>query len=704
MRAPFASLGLALLCSLPARPLPAQDTARVVRSLKFEGNRNLSSTLLSAAISTTNSSWFARTPPFRWIGLGEKRYFDEQEFRRDVLRLTLFYRQSGFLEAKVDTAVKRSPNRVDVRFVIREGPPVVVESFELSGLDSIPKREALLEDLPLRVGMPFNRFLFQETVDTVIRRLRDRGYPAADVLRGFDVDKVGHTARLTLEAEPGRRAKIGGVVVEGAGTIDTQYVRQLLILQGGDTYSEEKLFDSQRKLYQTELFRFATVGIDSAALVPDDTIVPLLVRVSQGKRYRIRSSLGYATNDCFRTSAGWTDRNLFGTGRMLDVSGQLSKIGVGEPFNFGLENSICGALKQDTIGSSRANYNVTVSIRQPRFLGSPRNVGTYSVFSELRSEYQVYRRDEVGGILSATREIGWRLPLTLSYKLSYGKTTASAVSYCAFFNACTPSDIALLAERRRLAVLSGTLVWRRSNNPLEPTRGHLTILEAAFSSHLIGSSAFEEFARIAADQAWYRTLGGGAVLSWRLRGGLVFSPKVQLDASSGSFVPPEQRFYAGGPNDVRGYSLNELGPIVYVTDADSLTPALEDSLANGQKAVRFSPSGGNTLALANVELRVRSPIFPERIRLALFVDSGLLYQRGETDVSPALVRVTPGVGLRIATPLGPIRLDVGYNGYGGTPGPLYLAKSNGDLVFGRSNFVRPRGSGFKLHFAIGEPF
>ena len=59
----------------------------------------------------------------------------------------------------------------------------------------------------------------------------------------------------------------------------------------------------------------------------------------------------------------------------------------------------------------------------------------------------------------------------------------------------------------------------------------------------------------------------GAVLSWHLRGGLIFAPEVSLDSASGNFIPPEQRFYAGGPNDVRGYDLNELGPVVYVVNA-----------------------------------------------------------------------------------------------------------------------------------------
>ena len=103
--------------------------ASVIRSLKFTGNKSIDKTTLSVAIGTTNSSWFARNAAVRWIGLGEKRYLDETEFRRDVLRLILLYRQSGFLEVKVDTAVIRDPKYAWITFKITEGPPIVVTSF-----------------------------------------------------------------------------------------------------------------------------------------------------------------------------------------------------------------------------------------------------------------------------------------------------------------------------------------------------------------------------------------------------------------------------------------------------------------------------------------------------------------------------------------------------------------------------------------------
>ena len=112
MRAAVAVVCGLLSPLLLAATLPAQEPERVIRGLDFEGNKAIADEVLAAAISTTRSSWFARSFFVRWLGLGEKRYFDEEEFRRDVIRVHVLYRRSGFPNAKVDTTVRREPENV----------------------------------------------------------------------------------------------------------------------------------------------------------------------------------------------------------------------------------------------------------------------------------------------------------------------------------------------------------------------------------------------------------------------------------------------------------------------------------------------------------------------------------------------------------------------------------------------------------------
>jgi outer membrane protein assembly factor BamA len=96
-------------------------------------------------------------------------------------------------------------------------------------------------------------------------------------------------------------------------------------------------------------------------------------------------------------------------------------------------------------------------------------------------------------------------------------------------------------------------------------------------------------------------------------------------------------------------------------------------------------------------------VFSSRLRLAAFVDAGGVWDR---TTSPAVIRVTPGAGIRLSTPLGPARLDVGYNPYKLQAGPLFQVDTLGNLtpVEGQESYVKARGSKFTFHFAVGQAF
>ncbi|MBA3319213.1 MAG: BamA/TamA family outer membrane protein [Gemmatimonadales bacterium] len=710
MRAAVAGVCGWLSPLLLAATLQAQEPApeRVVRGLSFEGNRAILGEVLAAAISTTNSSWFARSVLVRWLGLGEKRYFDEEEFRRDVIRLHVLYRRTGFPNAQIDTTVRREPENVYVTFRIQEGEPMVVTSLEVAGLDSLPEwlRRIALLDLPLQEGDPFNRYLMQASADSIERRLRDRGYPSAAVFSGFEADRTTLTARVTLEVDPSRRAVIGAVDVIGVRRIDTALVRELLVARPGRRYSQDELLLSQQNLYKSDLFRYATVNIDSAGFQPGADTVPLMVQVNESRRRRIRGSAGYGTEDCFRGGVAWTSRNFLGSnGRLLDLTSRVSKVGVGDPTDWGLAEGICNSSKKDSIGSSLLNYNLGATIRRPAFLSATSNLSV-SVYTERRSEFRVFLRRETGTTVTLRREqLRRRIPLSLAYNLNYGRTEATEVSFCASFNACTPDVVDLLRQNRVLATLTATATVPRTNSLIDPSRGSIRSLEVAVSSRFLGSAAFQQFTRVIADAAWYRPLARNVVLSWHVRGGAIFSPTVDVASASGSFIPPEQRFYAGGPNDVRGFERNELGPVVYVVPKGEVDRAASGGRAIDPDSVRVSATGGNTLAVGNVELRVPSPVFGARLRLAAFVDAGGAWQRGSRS-SAAVIRVTPGAGIRLNTPLGPARLDIAYNPYRLQAGPLFQFDTTGALapVEGQERFVLDRNGRFTFHFAVGQPF
>jgi len=713
-----------LLAALAAPTvLSAQDQERVVRGLSFDGNRALDDYTLASAIATTSSSWWATYWLVRWMGLGEKRYFNEVEFRRDVVRLILLYRQSGYMRAVVDTSVRRASRDVYITFRIHEGEPVRVLRLDVRGVDGILDVAKLKHDLPLQVGDPFNRFLLQASADTIVARLRNGGYPYAEVLRNFDSEAGVLRAEVELDVQPGPSMRIGEVMIRGLRDVDTGTVRRVMSVRPGNRFKQDLLYQTQRDLYGMGVFNSVNVVlVDSVAPqgpVPSDSAVRVLVQVVEGPRHQVRLGAGYGSVECFRVQSGWAAHDFLGGARTLDVSGRVSKLGGVPKGSTGL-NQLCnpfgGRWTLDTV-----NYSVGLTVRQPAFL-SRSHVGSLGFLAERHSEFSVYTREAIGGNADVTFNVRGRLPVTVGYSYSVGRTTASAGVYCFWFRVCDAASQDFLRKRRGFGAVTVTLVRDRVNNILDPSEGSLLTASLLHASRLVGSDSTYEFNRGELEISRYYPIGRRSVFAWRIRGGTILPRNITLSGQPVPYVPPDQRFYGGGPNSVRGYGRNELGPRVYVfIGADTISPAAVDTAATRKaggtdedkvfRNVQTRPTGGNTAIILNAELRLPSPILASRMRLGFFVDAGQVWERGDEIVSIRGMRVTPGAGVRFSTPLGPVRIDAAYNGYAAQRGPLLYQVSDTSNTIKQIRLSYPPVRASKsfwqkivVQFAVGQAF
>lgn len=454
-----------VLAAAPLRTLTAQTEApeRTVTSVEFRGNRALDAATLGAAIATSASTWTYRWPVLKHLALGQKRVFDELEFRRDVVRLQILYRQHGYFDARVDTAVSRTATSVGVAFLIVEGPPVLVDSVSVSGVDSILDVRHLVHTLPLAEGKPFDRIAFAAAADTIALAVQNLGYPFVSVFRNYRVERETRLATVEYAVVPGARMRIGAVDIVGDSGVSQATIRRSLAVRSGDWFSQDALYDSQRSLYQTDLFRYVSVAVAPDSGTAADTSVRVLVQVTEGPRARFRAGLGYGTIDCFRSQATLSTANFLGGGRRLDLAGKLSKLGVGRPTDLGFAGSICSALSGDPF-SERVNYFVSATFTQPAFLDR-RNTLTFTPFAERRSEYRAFERDGVGGSLAMAYGIARASLLTLTYRLTYGRTRADQAVFCVYFDRCEQAAVDVLSQPRRQAALSLSLVRNTSNSP-----------------------------------------------------------------------------------------------------------------------------------------------------------------------------------------------------------------------------------------------
>lgn len=704
---PALGLVVTALCLATPAAVSAQDIAcdrgdREVVGVNFVGNRSFPDPDLLNRIVTTPSSWARRTLRF----VGARRCLDTLEVRRDPVRLLVFYSRRGFTGTRVVTQIDTTrPRVVKVTFGIQEGSPVILDQFSITGLDSVPRSDRITADLPIQLAGRFDQDAIEAARELITRRLRDNGYPTATIFRSFESDTAKRVANLRFEVVTGPRARIGVVNIavtpreEGDQQVSATSVRRTASIEPGDLYRERDLEAAKRALYLSDAYRHVELAPDTSTLEPvGDSTIDVNIGVAESFMKSLRPSVGWATLDCFRARVDYSDVGFLGALRRLDVSARASKVGVGYPTAVnGPMRQICSESARDDTYSDTLNYYVGATLRQSSLFGI-RAVPTVTVYSELRSEYLVYRRyTPVGGILSLNQQLRGGIGTTYAYQLEYGRTAAEPAIFCGVIGVCDVDEQAFLKESQRLAAASVTFGRDRRNDPFYPTAGSSMSLELRNASRFIGSDPDLQFTKLVGDASWYWALPRQSVLVARLRGGVVFGQRIALGTDTSVFIPQQERLYAGGANTVRGFRQNELGPVVYLPDtvrvcAEPTGPCVTPATA--QDTVYFSsdtaktpsrilPVGGNTVAVANVELRMPSPFIPDRLQLAFFVDAGQVWTRGASGAEQSFgnLRFTPGVGVRIASPVGPIRLDVGFNPYNRDSGAAYFdAPAGSDLV------------------------
>jgi outer membrane protein insertion porin family/translocation and assembly module TamA len=685
-RAAFALLAVAA----GAHPAAAQRADCMpgdleVTGLRFAGNTAFSSAALADGIATAPSSFLRR----RFRLFGQRRCLDRAQFALDAVRLVVFYRNHGYVAATVDTAVTPAgTGRVAIQFTIHEGAPVLVSDLVVDGTDAVEGRDRLLAGLRVARGAPFDKYAIEEARDSIARRLRNTGYPEAEVYVGYDTHVASHTATVRFGVHAGPRVRLQPVRVavtprQGAPRgINDASVRSVAGIAAGDVYSEQRLERAKRSLYQTQAYDQVAVRTDSAVASGDSATLGVTLDLAEGFMRVGRVAAGYGTLDCFRATSDVTQYNLFGGAARLDLHARVSKIGVSEPITGAA--AICPQAKADPY-SRDLNYFLGASATRSAVIGG--FAPSLTLFSERRSEYKSFLRTTPIGSGAALVRAAGRVTQSLGYSVEYGKTEAQPALLCAVFNACEGADRDAFSRAQRLAVASVAVTRETGDSPVDPTRGGAVRVEIRTAGRHTGSDPALQFNKVLFDGAVYRPLSPGVVLAARLRVGAVVGPSLTFSQAT-PYVPPHERLFAGGPTTVRGYPQNELGPAVYIAAAYDTVRA--DGSRGGNPAnpldtvffraradapgERTVPTGGNALVVANLEARFRSPVLPEVLQWTAFADVGEVWNRATADGNLGFdaLRWTPGAGVRVRTLIGFIRLDVAYNPYQRPAGSAYF--------------------------------
>lgn len=616
-----------------------------VRRLQFEGLKAVEPGQLKSILATAASS---KLP---W---GEKRYFSREQFEADLKRITAFYQDRGFPDARVasfDAKLSADQTSVDIVIRISEGEPVVVERIELRGFDALRERprQGLEARLPLKPGQPLDRALVQATRETALDDLRENGYPYASV-RVAESPGTNERARvIALTAEPGLLARHGSVEISGNSSVDDNVIRRQLTFRPGQVYRHSRLLESQRKLYALEVFEFANV---EAVRKEGEQVaeIPMRVTVTESKHRKLNLGVGYGTEEKARVQADWRHVNFFGGARTASVLARYSsldrgvRLNLNQPYLFtprysaGLSGQYWHndepAFRLDNVGG---RVTVTRQFRQgggtSRFRGRPATTLSFTYANEWE-DYEI--SDDTLRDLTQRDEL---ISLGLDPRFGTGSGQRSAISLDAGRNT--------------------------TGNLLDARRGYFAALHLEQAGKwLQGTYNYYE---LTGEGRFYRTLGGRAVVAARGRVGSIDAFDTDTESSNDPSqqigVPFHKRYFLGGATNLRGWGRFDVAPL----SASGL------------------PLGGHTFMDFSTELRI--PVWGNLSAVA-FVDGGNVWSK-PWDFKVNDLRYDVGPGLRYNTPIGPIRVDLGYQ----------LNRIPGLLVNGE-----PESRRFRFHFSIGQAF
>jgi outer membrane protein assembly factor BamA len=688
---------LNILALLAAAPLSVGCTSvppgrSAIDTVKVHGNDALSSGDITDRLATTES------PKFLGLMRGvvyDYSIYDESVLQRDLARLERYYRGRGFLDARARAArvTKVSESHIRVDITVDEGPPTLNREVKLDGLDGLPPAEVPVvraaADSALPRGVRFDEDAYKKAQDTITRSLTDRGYAYATVKAEAQADLGAHAIDYSFTVTPGIPAVFGSITFLGVDPdaegprppfVDTKPLLRAIDIRSGARYSAAEIEASTQALL--DLGVFSSVRIEPTLSDPPSRVVPLVVEVEPASLRLLRLGGGVEL-DAIKTEVhglvGWEDRNLLGGLRDFNV--EFKPALVFYPTRVGNFTKPTNLLPGERL---------RVQFRQPGFLEA-RTVGflqpEFNVFPLLvdtnpAPDAPVWGYVEPKTSIGLNRRFGKHVNATLAYNVQ-----AELPFLYVRPSDANPADLNLNALGLLFPQLITTLDFR--DNQIHPHAG--VFLSNDFQvAGLPGTSLPADF-RVQPEARGFVPIAHGVTFAIRGKLGFLFGANYgaefhadldDVQAGQAAAVPKSAEldsdiqtvyfrgFFTGGPSSNRGFALRGaspygvvpfLNPATSTAQVNACTVTVTDPVTAKQTQMLdlkncLIPIGGFTLWEASAEVRfdVSGPL-----GVALFCDTG--------DVSPdtfnlrlRYLHMSCGAGARYDTPVGPIRVDIGY--------------------------------------------
>ncbi len=647
--------------------------------IEFQGNKRLKTEKLEE-ILTLSPADIANT-----INLT----FYPQKIYADRERLLQYYHSQGYQHAQVSSEVVPDPDdpleKVIVRYQIEENEKAIVRKIQFKGNTAFTSEELQkvmgLKKRTMWSWLTGSGKYAEELLDADRQNLRefyrDHGYLDAHVVdTEVDFQEDSRNLFITLTIEEGDIYSINAIKVTGYTVFSDEELQNLIKLTTGDPFSPSKIRADMyaiadayaQKGYIQPISANTTdkfiiepeVQMHAEARQADITYViregvPHIVNrilITGNKNTRdkvIRREMLLQEGNVFNSEALRKSRQrIFNLGLFEDLSVDVQDgsvphsvdlaLDVKERYSIGSFNfgggwdtvdawTVTGGVSAQnvfglahtidlstTVGSTSTLFNVDYSM--PRLFDSPYTVGLDAY--KLKREYSTYTKKSSGGGVRFGRNVTQNVMLFLKYRYEFIN----------IYDVDEDASIRFKESEGESSTSSMSVLLRRStiNNIMLPTKGTRTEIQTEVAGGFLGAD--NNFYKITLNNNIYFPLYKDIALRFKGEYGFI---KEYGDSED---VPIFERFYGGGATTIRGYKERSIGP----------------------KDENEEAIGGSSRVVFSSEV-----IFPvqKEIRLLTFFDMGDVYAADES-FDFASLRKSVGVGLRLNTPFGLMRFDVGY--------------------------------------------
>lgn len=572
--------------------------------------------------------------------------YSQEKLKGDMEKLQSHYMDRGYADFGIDsTQVTISPDKQAMYIAadVKEGEIYKIADVKLLGTLVLP--ESTLRQLVfVKPGEVFNRAAIENSTKAIKALLANIGYAYAKVTPYPKLDKDKRTVDLTLYIEPGQRVYVRRVVFQGNTLTEDNVLRREMRQFEGSWYSQAALDRSKIRLQQLGFFK--KVDIDKKKVPGTDDQVDVTIKVEEQSAGSLQFGVGYSQYAGLILSASVSERNLFGTGDSVSVSGSRSTYQTNYSLNY-----YNPYLTDNGVG---IGYNATYSKTD---FGNVDN-SQFANYSTSQRAFSTYLGFPITDFQSLRAGIGLSSNKVNSIP---GYTPQQLIDY--------QNEIGHYTVHSAI----GTLGWSMDtrNGYWAPTRGGMMSLNSEVA--LPGSTV--KYWKLTAQANHYWPIGHGFVLY--LNGlvgygktygqnGISDSALTALQQASVAADPGHvltdmrndfpfwNNFYSGGVTDVRGFQDNTLGPRI----CSGVSQPSTTGNCNGSYYYYAQPVGGALKVLGTAELYLPLPFLKDvnTARVSWFVDVGNAYKDWRS-FDASTLRASTGLSLHWQAPIGPMIIN-----------------------------------------------